>query len=200
MYAGFQSSVFSAHMRLHGIGQREPWSYGEAAEQAANKALKLRYQLLPYLHKTIVQATETGLPVQRAMVLAFPEERQAWAFEDQFMFGDKLLVVPCLQAGGDIEFYLPHSSTQASTQGSVSGANNWLRFNPETEALTRYQGGRVYQERLALDDYSVFIREGDSLPLGDAVEHTEQLKALGMSVASTTHFWPDVDIARDGAS
>ncbi|WP_448550856.1 glycoside hydrolase family 31 protein [Thalassotalea montiporae] len=193
-----QSAVFSAHMRLHGIGQREPWSYGEAAEYAANKVLKLRYQLLPYLHQTMEQATETGLPIQRAMVLAFPNERQAWAFEDQFMFGDKLLVVPCLQAGGDIEFYLPHSSTQVSTQASVTSTNNWLRFDPDNETLTRYQGGRVYQEKLALDDYAVFIREGDVIPLGDAVEHTEQLKAQGKSVASIARYWPDAEIAKGG--
>ncbi|REL25455.1 alpha-xylosidase [Thalassotalea euphylliae] len=185
-----QSAVFSAHMRLHGIGQREPWSYGALAEQAANRALKLRYQLLPYLHQTMMQASETGLPVQRAMVLAFPNERQAWAFEDQFMLGDKLLVIPCLQAGGDIEFYLPFG--------------DWCRFEPDLDAdITQpkhYQGSKLYRERLALADYAVFIRKGDTVPLGAAVEHTEQLKALGMSVASVTRYWPDVDIAQGGAS
>jgi alpha-D-xyloside xylohydrolase len=34
-----QASVWSAHMRLHGIGPREPWSYGAEAERAAMAAL-----------------------------------------------------------------------------------------------------------------------------------------------------------------
>ena len=101
-------------MRLHGIGQREPWSYSQEAENAVNQALKLRYQLIPYIQTTMQQASETGLPVMRAMALAFPDDRLAKGFEIQFMFGDNLLVVPCTQVGGEVEFYLP--------QGQ------WLRF------------------------------------------------------------------------
>ncbi len=41
-----QASVFSAHMRLHGIGPREPWSYGDEASDAVFDALKLRYKLI----------------------------------------------------------------------------------------------------------------------------------------------------------
>ena len=98
-----QTAVFSAHMRLHGIGQREPWSYGTDAENAVNQALILRYQLIPYIQHTMQQASETGLPVMRAMALAFPDDRLARGFEIQFMFGDNLLVVPCTQVGGEVE-------------------------------------------------------------------------------------------------
>ena len=54
-----QAAVFSAHIRLHGIGQREPWSYansnndGDEAVNAANKALQLRYRLIPYIYQAI---------------------------------------------------------------------------------------------------------------------------------------------------
>ena len=65
-----QASVFSAHMRLHGIGAREPWSYGPEAERAAMAALELRYRLLPYLWRTVEEASATGLPVQRATLPA----------------------------------------------------------------------------------------------------------------------------------
>ena len=102
-----QASVWSAHMRLHGIGPREPWSYGEEAERAAMAALELRYRLLPYLWRAVQQASATGLPVQRAMALACPGDRVARSFENQFFCGDDLLVAPCLQPGGEVEVYLP---------------------------------------------------------------------------------------------
>ncbi|MFK8048402.1 MAG: alpha-xylosidase [Halioglobus sp.] len=153
-----QAAVFSAHMRLHGIGSREPWSYGEEAEAAVSEALALRYRLLPYLYDAMQTSVDTGLPVQRAMALAFPDERAAWAFEEQYMFGDRLLVAPCLRAGGKVEFFLPSGS--------------WRRF-PSGEI---FDGSRCYTLELALTEMAVFLRAEDALPLGPALEHTQQLE------------------------
>ncbi|MFT6408718.1 MAG: alpha-D-xyloside xylohydrolase, partial [Arenicella sp.] len=102
-----QAAVFSAHYRLHGIGPREPWSYSDAANEAVMQALDLRYRLQAYLQKTMRQSVEQSLPVQRPMVIALPNEKQSWAFENQFMFGDDLLVIPCFDPLGTVEFYLP---------------------------------------------------------------------------------------------
>ena len=152
-----QASVFSAHIRLHGIGQREPWSYGEEAGAAASAALQLRYRLIPYLYQAMKSSSECGLPVQRAMALAFPEERAAWAFEDQFMFGDHLLVAPCLKPGGRVECYLP--------------SGNWQRF----PSGGSFVGGRSYTLNLALDEMAVFARAQEKIPLGPAIQHTDEL-------------------------
>ena len=158
-----QASVFSAHMRLHGIGPREPWSYGDAASSAVFDALKLRYRLLPYLEKTTQQAHQTGLPVQRAMAVAFPDDPLARQFEQQFMCGDSLLVVPCVEPGGKVKFYLPKGE--------------WVHFaNNE-----RYEGGQYYEQTLALNEMAVFIRKGEQIVLGPEVEHTEMdLSALDL--------------------
>ena len=163
-----QASVFSAHMRLHGIGQREPWSYGAEADTAVTAALQLRYQLIPYLYQTMTHSSQTGLPVQRAMALAFPEERASWAFEDQFMFGEKVLVAPCLQAGGGVEFYLP--------------SGNWLQF-PSGDVFT---GGQSYKLTLNLDEMAVFVRENETLPLGPVVQNTDELDGP----AVIEEYWP----------
>lgn len=155
-----QAAVFSAHIRLHGIGPREPWSYGPEAEQAVNKALALRYQLLPYLHQVMTTSTETGLPAQRAMVLACPAERAAWAFDDQFMLGDDMLVAPCLTPGGTLECYLPSSI-----------ASEWVQF----PSGKRFSGGRSHRLTVPLDEIAVFVPLDRSIPLGPAIECTEEL-------------------------
>jgi len=143
-----QVAMFSAHMRLHGIGQREPYSYGEQAGAIALRALNLRYRMLPYIRDVIEQSHRTGLPAQRAMALAFPEEPLAWPFEHQFMFGDDLLIAPCLRPGGEVDFYLP--------QGS------WRQFAPDGET---WQGGRHYRVKLALEEIAAFVPEGRQIPL-----------------------------------
>lgn len=156
-----QAGIFSAHFRLHGIGAREPWSYSHEAEQAVTKALKLRYRLQAYLLKAMRQASQSGMPVQRAMALAFPEEKQSWAFENQFMFGDDLLVVPCIDPNGEVEFYLPEG--------------HWYPFDPGTDhSHDMLIGQKVYQRKLALDEMAVFARSGTKIPLCHAVEYTAQ--------------------------
>ena len=44
-----QATVFSSHIRLHGVGEREPWAFGPEAEAIARKWLAFRYRLIPYL-------------------------------------------------------------------------------------------------------------------------------------------------------
>ncbi|MED5489484.1 MAG: alpha-xylosidase [Pseudomonadota bacterium] len=160
-----QASVFSAHMRLHGIGPREPWSYGDAASNAVFEALKLRYKLIPYLKETAEKASQTGLPVQRAMALAFPEQPLSHGFEQQFMCGDDLLVVPCVVPGGKIKYYLPKGE--------------WIRFGTEEVV----QGEQYREEILALNDVAVFIQKGSRIVMGPDVQHTD------MDMSNTTH-WP----------
>ena len=162
-----QTAVFSAHMRLHGIGQREPWSYGVQAEEAVNIALKLRYKLLPYIYQTMQQASETGLPLMRAMALAFPNDRLSWGFELQFMFGDSLLVVPCVTPGGQVEFYLPEGE--------------WLSFSDKQV----FAGGKIHHLTLGWNEVAVFVRQGHDLPIGPDVEHTEQLDNQPV----ISHYW-----------
>jgi alpha-D-xyloside xylohydrolase len=152
-----QASVWSAHMRLHGIGPREPWSYGPEADRAATAAVELRYRVLPYLWRAVEQASATGLPVQRAMALACPGEPESWAFDHQFFCGDDLLVAPCLDPSGRVRVYLPDG--------------DWRRF-PGGQPLA---GGRTHELVLGLDEQAVFARAGAEIPLGPVVRHTGEL-------------------------
>jgi alpha-D-xyloside xylohydrolase len=152
-----QAGIFAAHMRLHGIGQREPWSYSTEANKAATKALKLRYQLIPYIWKTLEQASKTGTPAQRAMVLACPNDKAAWAFEDQYFFGEDLLFIPCTHPGGKVEFYLPEG--------------NWRLF--DSDAV--FSGSKVHSITLGLDEIALFAREGSTIPLAIPPDGCEEI-------------------------
>lgn len=152
-----QAAAFSAHMRLHGIGPREPWSYGPKAEEAAMAALRLRYRLIPYLRGAMEEASRLGMPVQRAMALALPDEPQAWGFEDQFFFGADILVAPCLNPDHRVTVYLPEG--------------DWVRF-PDGAPI---EGGRTYRLTLGLTEVAAFTRAGVCVPLGPAAQTTAEL-------------------------
>ena len=152
-----QAAVFSSHLRLHGIGEREPWAFGAEAEAIARKWLAFRYRLLPYLQRVIADATAHGLPVMRAMPLAFPRDALTRSYETQFMCGDALLVAPIVVAGGEVEIALP--------------PGGWHDINTRQ----RLEGGHVYLYRSPIDQFPVFGREGFALPLGRAVQHTGEI-------------------------
>ena len=66
-------------------------------------------------------------------------------------------MAPCLQPGGEVEFYLP--------------AGEWQQlFSTQV-----FDGGRCHKLTLALNEMAVLVRKGDTIPMGPAVEHTGQL-------------------------
>ncbi len=134
-----QAAIFSAHVRLHGIGPREPWSYGAEAEAAAMAALHMRTELIPYLRRAVEASVATGIPVMRAMVLAFPEDRLAWGFEHQFMFGADMLVAPCLSADGIVDVYFPAGTWQQLGTGKIYTAGQVHRLTLDLLEMAVFQ-------------------------------------------------------------
>ena len=154
-----QAAVFGSHVRMHGLGEREPWVFGPEIEAICRKWLAFRYRLIPYLESVIATATATGLPVMRAMPLAFPDNALVREFETQFMCGDALLVAPIVREGGEVDIALP--------------PGGWYDLNTRQ----RVAGRQLLHYRAKLDQFPVFAREGYALPLGRAVQHTGEIDA-----------------------
>jgi alpha-D-xyloside xylohydrolase len=153
-----QWSVFSSHMRVHGIGAREPWAFGSEALTIARRWIDFRYRLLPYLKAFCDEASASGLPVMRAMVLAFPDDRLAWPFEEQFMCGDCLLIAPVKRPGGAVDLYLPRG-------------DDWIDLNTGA----RYAGGTMQRQEVDLDRLPWFGRVGHVLPLGPVIDRADAM-------------------------
>ena len=172
-----QAGIFSAHFRLHGIGNREPWSYSEEASKAATAAINLRYRLQSYLLDCFQQASDTGIPVQRPMVLSFPEEKQSWSFENQFMFGDHILVAPCFKASGDVEVYLPKGE--------------WFQINTDLSNPSKiFEGGRVLSLSLELDEIAAFVPKGVVLPINPLYQTTSEIPLNEQGEPIISGYWP----------
>lgn len=148
--------VFSSHFRIHGIGAREPWCFGVAAETIARRYFKLRYRLIPYLAGLGRIAAETGLPVMRAMPLAFPGDRIAAGFEHQFMCGDALLIAPVISARNRVDVWLPEGCWHEVWSGRAYEGKQLVTFTD-----------------IPVDFIPVFLRDGHALPLGRLVENTD---------------------------
>jgi alpha-glucosidase len=78
---------------------KEPWRYGDRALDAFRRYAQLRQRLLPYIYSAAFEAYDTGVPVMRPLVLDYPGDRRVHEIDDEYFFGDALLVAPVTTAG-----------------------------------------------------------------------------------------------------
>ena len=64
-------------------------------------AIKLRYSLAHYLYTAFYTASTLGSPVIRPMWHEFPKDTQTFEMDDQFMFGESIMVAPDLTNAAD---------------------------------------------------------------------------------------------------
>lgn len=64
--------------------------------------------LAPYAQHLVAEARETGLPAMRALFLHYPQDRETFTIQDQFLYGADLMVAPVIEAGAVMrKVYLP---------------------------------------------------------------------------------------------
>ncbi|KAJ4178204.1 hypothetical protein NW767_014917 [Fusarium falciforme] len=160
----FQWGAFCPVMRLH--GDREPrqpqqgttggatccsgaanevWSYGPEVYDICRKYIQVRESLRDYTRRLMREAHEKGSPIMRPLFYEFPGDKRSWETPTQYMYGDRYLVCPVLEAGArTLEVYLP----------PLEDESKWTHLNGgET-----YSGGQVAKVACPLDEMPVFMR------------------------------------------
>jgi alpha-glucosidase (family GH31 glycosyl hydrolase) len=84
----------------------------ETSRQAVKAALELRYSLLPYFYSLFHEASRTGVPVARPMFFEFPDDKETWTIDGQFMIGPALMACPAFYKDTvSVPVYLPRENT-----------------------------------------------------------------------------------------
>ena len=151
-----QFSAFSPITRAHKAGTCMPYEFGPATEQGTKHYLNLRYRLLPYIYAHTVEASETGVPLVRAMAVEFPDDPGSLdAKGDQYMFGKNLLVAPVLDEGvSNRPVYFP--------------PGRWIDWDTGVE----YQGGRTWVVSAPQNRIPVAVRPGAIVPMVPEMANT----------------------------
>jgi alpha-D-xyloside xylohydrolase len=133
-----QMAIFQSHVRFNGTPLRAPWAFGDAAVATYRKYAKLRYRLLPYIYSHAYRATKTGLPMIRAMALEFQNDPSTHNIQDQYMFGDALLVAPICKPVSKRTIYLPEGVWYEYETGKEYSGPATLHVEPPLEMLPLY--------------------------------------------------------------
>ncbi len=160
-----QFAVFTPVFRPHGTAlyDIEPAAFSFPSEAAlidtpyrsmAAKAIHLRYALLPYNYSLAYQQFKWGKPLMAPFYYHFPDDTIAVKINDQFMWGEDIMVAPILEKNASIKtYYLPKGS--------------WYRAIAPQEKLS---GGKWYTDNTTLDDIPVFYKEGSFIIMNPSVE------------------------------
>ncbi len=118
--------LLSSHSRLHGNeSYRVPWAFDEEAVDVLRVFTKLKARLMPYLYSAAVEASETGVPVMRAMLLEFPDDPGATYVDRQYLLGPDLLVAPVFSRDGQVTYYVPAGAWTNILTGDVVHGPAW---------------------------------------------------------------------------
>jgi len=157
-----QFAAFVPIFRVHGdkYEKRQPWVYGPNAEAAATQAIRLRYELMPYIYSAERHTYETGIGIVRPLLWVFPLDPNAAAQVNEWMFGDGLLVAPVFEHDAkQRSLYLPSGKWYEYFTGEkfAGGYNVIVNIDSKT-----------------WNDLPLFIRDGSIVATQPTQDYTNQ--------------------------
>ena len=127
---------------------KEPWRYGDKALSTFRRYAQLRQRLLPYIYSAAFDTYATGIPLMRPLVLDYPADVRVYDLDDEFFFGDALLVAPITQAGAaGRKVFLP--------------TGEWFDY----WTGERHAGDRTIEYAAPPDVMPIFVRAGAIIPM-----------------------------------
>lgn len=164
-----QFGIFNPLSRAHHEGNTavEPWLFGAAAEKNCKAAIELKYQLFPYIYTYAREAHDKGWPLMRALLLEFPNDPQAFAVDDQFLFGKELLVAPVVKKGAvSRRVYLPEGE--------------WIDFH---DGRTVYEGEQTISYPAPLNKIPLFVKRGSIIPRMPVMQYIHERRDYPLTLA-----------------
>lgn len=186
-----QYGALTPFFRNHSmVGTREqyPWSFGDEVAGLVRDAVAMRYRLLPYLYAAFVEARDSGLPVQRPLLLADQEDPVLRDLDDEYLLGRDLLIAPVTGPGVVRRpVYLPRGE--------------W--FDWHTDA--RVDGGQWVQAEAPLDRIPLYVRSGAVIPVwptapASVSEHRPETIELHVFVPGHDGTWTSLLQEDDGVT
>ena len=141
---GVYTPIFRTHATNDSKLERRIWKYSNFEQ--LRETIRPRYQLFPYIYTAARETFETGVGMNRPLYYDWPEENNAYRFEDEYMFGNDMLVAP---------IYTP-------SEDGYSHRRIWLPEGKwwDVTKRTLREGGITFSDSFTTDEFPVYYRPG----------------------------------------
>jgi alpha-D-xyloside xylohydrolase len=175
--------AFTQMMRSHGTdAPREIYQFGQRGNKyydAIEKYINLRYHFLPYIYSTSWDVTANQSSMMRALVMDFPQDKNALDINDEYMFGKSLLVSPVTNAmyvkpgvSGKDTVQVEDFSNIKSKETYLPAGTDWYDF----WTGEKLSGGNKVSKQTPLDVIPLYVKAGSIIPIGSSVQYAEEKK------------------------
>ncbi|MCD8296708.1 MAG: glycoside hydrolase family 31 protein [Prevotella sp.] len=188
-----QFGAFCPMMRSHGTEvPREIYYYGEKGEtvyDAIEKAIRLRYSLLPYIYSTSWQVSNSQYSFMRALFMDFADDKNVWNMNNEYMFGNSILVAPVVNAQytpeieiglNKIEKYNKENNNAINLNVDFTETKSKELYLPEGTSWydywtnEKFDGGQQITRETTLDIIPLYIKAGSIIPIGPDVQYATE--------------------------
>ena len=161
----------------------EPALIEEPYKTYAKNAVNFHYLILPYNYSLAYQQTVSGKPLMAPMYYYFSNDTTAIKLEDEYMWGENILVAPVLEKGvKERKIYLPKGK--------------WLSIF----TTVVYDGGKWITLPVDLNYSPVFMKEGAFVPTVSRIKNVSEYSTQGQfllnyfpSTTKTNFTWYEDD-------
>jgi alpha-glucosidase (family GH31 glycosyl hydrolase) len=148
-------SAYSPLMEILIGPKRTIWdNYDEELVSIAKTYATTHHDLIPFTRSLLYQAAQTGMPVMRALVFAYPADDGLSDSWDEYLYGSNILVDPVTRA-------------TATSRSVYLPAGGWMNYN---DKRTVYEGKKTITAAAPLGTIPLFVREGAIIPRGDILK------------------------------
>jgi len=150
--------MLTSHSRCHGAPPKEPWAYSDKFVEIFRKSVELKYELMPYIYKEAIKSGKNGYPMMRTLFFEYPEDQTAWLIEDEYCFGEDLLIAPIFVA----------KQTQRNVYLPIG---NWVQYGTKN----RFEGGKWHNVQTLELPILIFVKATSIIPKVAISQSTQEI-------------------------
>ena len=151
MQFGALSPILRTHSTKDGGLNKEPWVFSNKQTTILRDIVNNRYAMAPYIYAMARKTYEDGISLCRPMYYDYPDNEEAYANRNEYMFGDQMLVSPITS---------PMNDGISTQKVWLPAGNDWY----ETASGTLLKGGQTVERKFQLDEYPLYIKAGSIIP------------------------------------
>lgn len=155
-----QLGVFYPFSRTHtmtGTRPQEPWQFGKRVEDICRNYIQLRYRLMPYIYTLLYEASITGIPIMRPLILEYQDDEKCLTLDDEFLFGNQFLVVPVTKK------YIKKQRVYLPT-------GKWINYWTKEQ----YEGPKEIEVPITLENIPIFVKGGSIIPMQPEMQYIDE--------------------------